>query len=81
MNSNIDLIAHSKCGYSLKQVEAIKEQGKESEINVVYCDIPAEGEKDARCKKTKAFPTFYKNDKQIHVGYTKDLSEVYSKAK
>ena len=77
---NISLIAHSKCGYSLKQIDAIKDQGFDKDIDVVYCDVKSPGEVvDERCSEVSGFPTFYSGKKKIHVGYTKDLNSVLVK--
>ena len=79
-NTPVSLIAHSKCGYSLKQIDVIKKEGFDKDIEVVYCDVKTPGElPDERCKDVQGFPTFFSGSKQIHVGYTKDLNAVLAK--
>ena len=81
MSNKIDLIAHSKCGYSLQQIEKIKTKGFEDNINVVYCDIKNKGKNDKRCGEVEGFPTFFNGPTKIHTGYTENLQSLIGQKK
>ena len=58
----------SWCGFSKKAAQAHKAQGLGQSIEELWCD--KEHKDHPLCKRTRGFPTYYKDGKVIQTGYT-----------